>query len=423
MNTVRTKLAHYLHNYKERYPLSGTVLIAKNGSTIYEEASGNANEEHLVPNTMDTKFGIWSVTKSFTAMSIMMLAEQGMLRLDDPVSDYLPALRSRETMTIRQLLQHRSGLPNFTNMPEYNANWNKWPTSKDMVLERLADKPNEFLPGTAFAYNNTGYYLLGVIVETITGGSFEDFLVSNILKPLGMTNTGINNGRCVIPGLASPYSHTGQTLTPAEFIDMSSVISAGGMYSTARDLLKWDQALYTDKLISQAIIREVFGQEDEGYGLGWFLDRKHERRRIYHGGAYRGYRSELHRFPEEQLTVIVLTNYDFVPVTKLADQLSGIFFGEESAPLELPPAYPIEDSELVPLLGLYEGFGCQAIVGRDEEGVYFIWNNKERNPIYAISATSFQHKLHDLTYTFKQKDGQWSFLGMKKRQETSKGLL
>lgn len=418
MNTVRAKLAQYIQHYKERYPLSGAILIAENGTPVYEDAFGYANEEHLVPNTMDTKFGIWSVTKSFTAMSIMMLAEKGLLRLDDPVSDYLPSFKNRETMTIRHLLQHRSGLPNFTNMPEYNANWNKWPASKETVLERLENKPNDFTPGTAFAYNNTGYYLLGVIVEMITGGSFEDFLGPSILQPLGMTDTGVNNGRRVIPGLASPYSHSGQTLAPAEFIDMSTVIAAGGMYSTARDLLKWDQALYTDKLISQAVIRDVLGQEEGGYGLGWFLDRKHERRRVYHGGAYRGYRSELHRYPDEQLTVIALTNYDFVPVTKLADQFSSILFGEEASPLELPPAYPIEDSEVAQLLGLYEGFGCQAVVGRDEEGVYFIWNNKERNPIYAISATSFQHKLHDLTYSFKLKDGQWTFLGMKKRQDT-----
>lgn len=415
MTKIQTKLADYLHTYKKRYPLSGAVLAAKGGEILYEEAFGYASEEHQVPNTLDTKFGIWSVTKSFTAMSIMMLAEQGLLRLNDPVSDYIPSFKRREPMTIRHLLQHRSGLPNFTNMPEYNADWNKWPASKEVVLKRLEDKPNDFAPGTAFAYNNTGYYTLGVIVEAVSGISYEDYLHTRILQPLGMHNTGINNGRRVIPGLASAYSASGQTLAPAEFIDMSSVTTAGGMYSTVRDLLKWDQALYSDVLISQALIREVFSQEEEGYGLGWFLDHKHERRRVYHGGAYRGFRSELHRFPEKQMTVILLSNYDFVPVTKLTDHLSGILFGEEAVTPEPPPAYPIQDSGLLPLLGFYEGFGCQARVARDEEGVYFIWNNRERNPIYAISETSFQHKYHDLSYTFKQKDGEWTFLGMKKR--------
>ncbi|RIX53570.1 class A beta-lactamase-related serine hydrolase [Paenibacillus nanensis] len=414
--TTQTKLANYLHTYRERYPLSGTVLIAQNGSILYEEAFGNASEEHQVPNTMDTKFGIWSVTKSFTAMAIMMLAEQGLLRLDDPAGDYLPSLKSRDSMSIRQLLQHRSGLPNFTSMPEYNADWNKWPAAKETVLERLADKPNDFLPGTAFAYNNTGYYLLGVIVEAVTGSGFEDFLRLRILQPLDMRSSGINNGRCVIPGLASAYSASNQTLAPAEYIDMSTVISAGGMYSTARDLLKWDQALYSDTLVGRSVIEDVFSREEEGYGLGWFLNRKHDRRRIYHGGAYRGYRSELHRYPDERMTVILLSNYDFVPVTRLVDHLSGIVFGEDAAPPVPPSPYPIAEAELAPLLGRYEGYGCQAIVDRDEEDIYFVWNNRERNPIYPISETSFQHKYYDLSYSFKKNhDGLWTFLGMKKQ--------
>lgn len=414
--SVEKKIGEFLHAYKKRYPLSGTVLVAGNGSILYEEAFGRASEEHLVPNTMDTRYGIWSVTKSFTAMAIMLLAGQGLVRIDDRVRDYLDDFDRSEPITIRHLLQHRSGLPNFTSLASYNANLNKWPMTQGECLAVLRDVPGSFNPGESFAYNNTGYYLLGLIVERVTGESFDSFLRSRILEPLGMRDTGINDGRRVIPGLASAYHSSGYELAPSEFIDMSSVFTAGGMYSTARDLLLWDQALYGDKLLSHSVVDHILRDEETGYGLGWFLDRKHDRRRVYHGGAYRGYRSELHRYPDDGMTVIVLSNYDFVPVTGLAEQIAGIAFGEDAVIPAPPPAYTLSEAEFGLLRGKYEGFGCQAVVDRDEEGYYFVWNKRERNPMYPVSGTSFRHAWHDRTYSFKpDSEGGMTFLGMEKR--------
>lgn len=416
MSTIYKTLETYMKSYTELYPFSGRILIAFHGEPVYDRSFGYASEEHRVPVQADTKFGIWSVTKSFTAMAVAMLAQEGLLRFDDPVSDYIPMLKAYEPMTIRHLLQHRSGLPNFTSMAEYNANLNKWPLEIEQTLALMKDKPLDFSPGTAFSYNNTGYYLLGLIIEKVSGSSFESFITTRMLQPIGMSDTGMHNGRRIIAGLASAYASSGRQLAPAEYIDMSTVTSAGGMYATAADLLKWDQALYRNELISKELADEAFTFEDDGYELGWFLDRKHGRRRISHGGAYRGFRSELHRYPDDGVTVILLTNYDFVPVTKLAHDLAGLALGEAVVVPEQPPVYPMNDEEFRMLAGIYEGFGCIAEVDCDKDGYYFIWNRRERHELYPISSTEFRHAWHDLSYSFKLKDnGNWTFLGMKKR--------
>ncbi|RJE90125.1 class A beta-lactamase-related serine hydrolase [Paenibacillus sp. 1011MAR3C5] len=416
MSTLHDKLADYMKSYTEQYPFSGRILLALHNEPIYDQSFGYASKEHGVPIQPETKFGIWSVTKSFTAMAVAMLAEEGLLRFDDPVSDYVPSLKAHGPMTIRQLLQHRSGLPNFTNMPEYNKQLNKWPLDLDRTLALLRDKPLDYPSGDSFAYNNTGYFMLGLIIEKVSGMTFESFVETRILQPLGMMDTGVNNGRSVIPNLASAYSSSGRALAPAEYIDMSTVTSAGGMYATAADLLKWDQALNSSRLISKELTDQAFGFTEDGYELGWFLDRRNGRRRISHSGAYRGFKSELHRYPDDGITVILLTNYDFVPSTKLAGSLADLMLGEEAIiPLQ-PPRYPMKPEEFELLKGVYEGFGCRAEVDSDTEGCYFIWNNREKHELYPVSPTEFRHSWHDLSYAFKHKDnGVWTFLGMKKR--------
>ncbi|MFD0586997.1 serine hydrolase domain-containing protein [Paenibacillus sp. GCM10027627] len=327
MNATIERAIAYLDQYEQNWPLSGNVLIAQNGEIVFEKSLGYANLEHAIANRPSTKFGIWSITKSFTAMSLALLEENKRLRLDDHLSDYIPSFKRYEPITIRQLMQHTSGMPNFTSLPEFNSMWNKWTLAPDKWLQLLDDKPLHFSPGTAFSYNNTGYYLLGKIIEMVSGEPFHQFVQRRILDPLEMKDTGVNDGKTVITGLASPYQASGGEPRPCEFVEMSTVSAAGGMYSTAQDLLKWDQSFYTGQLLAADKLSYWLDLETEGYGLGWFQDSKFGKKRIFHGGAYRGYRSELHRFPEENATIILLTNYDYIPVTKIADALGGSFVG------------------------------------------------------------------------------------------------
>lgn len=415
MTTLQQKITSYMEAYTAKYPFSGSIIVALHGEPVYNQCFGYASVEHQVHIRPHTRFGIWSISKSFTGIAIAMLVEDGLIRFDDPVSDYMPSFKAYGPMTIRHLLQHRSGLPNFTNMPEYNAHLNKWPLDKEQTLALLQNKPLDYSPGELFAYNNTGYYVLGLVIEQVSGMSFSSFVSSRILQPLGMQDTGVNNGRSVIPNLALAYSASGSELAPSEYIDMSTVTSAGGMFATAADLLKWDQALCSSKLISKELTGQVFDFTEDGYELGWFLDRRHSRRRISHSGAYRGFRSELHRYPDDGITVILLTNYDFVPSTKLAGSLADLALGEEADVPAQPSYYPMTPKEYDELMGIYEGFGCKAEVGRDSEGFFFIWNNRETHRFYPVSRTEFRHSWHDLNYVFKLKEnGIWTFLGMMK---------
>jgi CubicO group peptidase (beta-lactamase class C family) len=409
------RLEQYLDQYEQSWPLSGTVLIAQRGEIKVHKAYGYANLEHQVPNTLDTKFRIWSLTKSFTGMAILMLKEQKRLRLEDPILKYLPQQHALEGITILHLLGHTSGIANYTSIPAYNQKLNKLNLTPMEMLQLFVSQPPAFMPGTSFAYNNSGYYLLGMIIEQITGMTFEDYITTYILQPLGMVNTGVYNNQQIISNLASPYHSSWGEYTQGEYIDMSSILSAGAMYSTAADLFLWDQALYSDQLVSHDTLEMAFHSSNLKYRFGWFLDERLERKRMYHGGAYRGFRSELHRYPEDQTSVIMLTNYDCVPVTKLTESLAGLIFGEPVRVPISPQAFPLDDSIYADYMGTYEGFGCKASVERSGQDYYFVWNDVEVTPFYPISETRFHHTKHDSQYEFKRNaQGELSFLGMQK---------
>ncbi|TDL49233.1 serine hydrolase [Paenibacillus dendritiformis] len=382
---------------------------------VLQKAYGYASIEHLLPNTIESKFRIWSLTKSFTAMAIMMLYEQKLLDFDDCITLFLPQLHHLKDISVFHLLTHTSGLTNFTNLPDYNKRLNKLRLNHQEVLHLFIDKPLAFKPGTSFAYTNSGYYLLGMIIENITGATFESYINDNILRPLGMENTGIDNNKKVINKMSSPYHSHWEDFIQCEYMDMSSSFSAGAMYSTVDDLYKWDQALYSETLVSKATMDLAFQFNDFKYGFGWFLDRRYHRRRVFHGGAYRGFRSEMHRYPDDHTTVIMLTNYDFVPVFKLAESLTGILFGEQISVPPRPQSYALDKRMYANYIGTYEGYGCKATVDRIEDQLYFVWNDEEVIPFYPISETAFHHTWYDWECRFTlESNGEISFLGMKK---------
>jgi CubicO group peptidase (beta-lactamase class C family) len=415
MTVLMQNLDEYLSDYESNWPLSGTVLVAQHGEIIFRKAFGYASIEHLVPNTLETKFRIWSLTKSFTAMAIMMLYEKKLLDFDDCISLYLPEATSLQDISIAHLLTHTSGLANYTSLPEYHKTLSKLKLSQQDVLQLFINKPLIFKPGTKFEYNNSGYFLLGMLIEKITGVTFETYITDHVLVPLGMTNTGIDTNKKVIHNMSSSYHSTWEDFIQCEHIDMSSAFSAGAMYSTVDDLYKWDQALYSEKLVSKATKKLAFTSNNFEYGFGWFLDEHCNRRRIHHGGAYRGCRSQMHRYPDEEITVIMLTNYDFVPVLKLTESLTSLLFGEEiHVPIRPAPFY-FDEGIYAKYIGTYEGYGCKAVVSQNGHQLYFNWNDEEAIPFYPISETKFHHTWYDWECEFKREEnGDISFLGMKK---------
>lgn len=210
----------------------GTVLVARGDTIVLSKAYGAANLEWNIPNTTATKFRLGSLTKQFTAASILLLEERGKLKVDEPVKTYLPdAPAAWDKITIFNLLTHSSGIPNFTSFPDYAAT-EPFATPVDKIVARFRDKPLDFAPGEKMSYSNSGYVLLGYLIERITGGSYATFVQDNIFKPLGMKDSGYDSNSTVILHRASGYSPSPAGPVNAGFIHMSIPHAAGGLYST-----------------------------------------------------------------------------------------------------------------------------------------------------------------------------------------------
>ena len=248
---------------------SGTVLVAKNGVPVFRKAYGLANREWDVPNTPDTKFRIGSNTKQFTATAILQLADSGKLSIDDPVSKYYSdAPAAWKGITIRHLLTHTSGIPSYTAIPHFFSGDARLDRTPEEIIKLTQDKPLEFEPGSKFAYDNSGYIILGYIVEKVSGEHYADYVQHHIFDPLGMTSTGYDVSETIIPKRASGYDWKKTKFINTPYLSMTEPYSAGSLYSTVDDMLIWDQALYSGKPLSPRSLQEMFTDYGHGYGFG-----------------------------------------------------------------------------------------------------------------------------------------------------------
>jgi len=314
---------------------SGAVLISKDGETIFARGYGFANAEHQVLNTTQTKFRLGSITKQFTAMAILILHERGKLKLDDPVGKYLDdAPKAWEGVTIHHLLTHTGGVPSYTDAPDYLKKMMMPETVKSMIA-RFRDKPLDFKPGEKFHYSNSGYFLLGAIIEKLSGKSYEAFLKEAIFDPLGMNDTGYDHPATLLRGRAAGYSRDGDGLKNAEYLDMAQPYAAGSLYSTVLDLARWDRALHQGKLISKESYTKMYKSFKDNYAYGWSVTTTEGRREIQHGGGINGFVTEILRYPDQNVCVVVLSNVLPMNPGRVAHDLAAAAFGE---PYELPRA-------------------------------------------------------------------------------------
>jgi D-alanyl-D-alanine carboxypeptidase len=326
---VAEKLKAHMASVAENGAFSGAVLVAKDGKPLLREAYGKANYELDVPNTVETKFRIGSVTKQFTAMAIMILAEQGKLEVDDPISKHLensPA--AWEKITVRHLLNHTSGIPSYTSFPQMMTRTVRLPATVDEVIASFKGNPLEFEPGERFAYSNSAYIVLGKIIERASGHDYETFLKRNIFEPLEMNDTGYDHNAAILPKRAAGYSRTLLLLANAPYIDMSWPYAAGALYSTVDDLAKWDQALLAGKLIGPKSYELMLTPGKATYGFGWFIRDVDGHKEISHGGGIHGFQSSIIRYPEEKLVVIVLCNVVPTQIEKISRELAKMTLSE-----------------------------------------------------------------------------------------------
>ncbi len=351
---IGTKVNEYMSAATSVDGFSGSILVARNGQPVVSKGYGMANNELDVPNTPQTVFRLGSVTKQFTAMAIMILQERGKLGVSDPVCKYLSECPAAwQPLTVKNLLTHTSGIPNYTSFPDF-AKTAVLPTSSAEMFGQLKDKPLEFAPGEKFAYSNSGYYVLGLIIERTSGKSYADFLQENIFTPLGMKQTGYDNPLKIIKNRAAGYARQGGEIINASYMDMSIPYAAGALYSTTEDLLRWDQALYTEKLVSRKSLDEIFTPLKSEYGYGWSIGKKFDRQVIAHGGGIYGFATEIVRFPADRVTVIVLSNVQAAPAGKIANDLAAIVFG---VAYEIPrerKEIAVEPKILEKYVGLYK---------------------------------------------------------------------
>jgi CubicO group peptidase (beta-lactamase class C family) len=305
----------------------GAVLVARGNNKLLDKGYGFADLEWNVPDLPKTKFRLGSITKQFTAASILLLQERGKLNVNDPVKKHMPdAPAAWDKITIFNLLTHTSGIPSFTSFPDY-ASLEPFPTTAEQLVERFRDKPLDFQPGEKWSYSNSGYVLLGYLIEKITGESYAQFVQENIFKPLGMEDSGYDSNTAIIPDRASGYVSGPNGLANAGYINMTIPFSAGGLYSTTGDLLRWQQSLFSGKLLSPASLKEMTTPFKNDYAFGLRVHRVNGHEVIDHGGGIEGFNTMLAYYPEDKLTVVVLGNVNGSAPQEIAEDLGTLARG------------------------------------------------------------------------------------------------
>ena len=310
---VKQELKAYFQGLADARAFSGAVLVARDGKILLAKGYGMADYEREIRNRADTVYAVASFTKAFTAMSIMILEERGLLAVDDPVELYIPGFRPGDGITVRHLLNQTSGLYEYLLNPDLWANIHLYHQPIEL-LGYFVDEPLDFPPGTEHRYSNSNYVTLGVIVENVSGLPFRDFIRQNILDPLGMDHTSYDPFELDFPDKALGYDDiTATPPVPAAIYAHPTVpYAAGAMCSTVEDLYRWDQALYGETLVSAATLERMFTPGLGDYGFGWYVDELEvdgePHKQIWHWGAYFGFHGYIARLVDDRVTIILQQN-------------------------------------------------------------------------------------------------------------------
>lgn len=366
------ELLNQYHNYGK---FNGSVLVSEQGKVIYKKGFGLANMEWDIPNKPNTKHRLGSISKQFTAMLILQLAAKGKLDLHAPISKYLPDYpkESGDKITTHHLLTHSSGIPNYTSFPGFFEEESRDPYKPEEFIKKFQDKGLEFKPGEKFNYSNSGYFLLGVIIEKLTGKTYEAMLHENIFTPLGMDDSGYDNHGAILKNRATGYEKNGNSFVNSNYLDMSIPYAAGSLYSTVEDLYIWDQALYTNKLLPKEYMDlyfkpyiAAFGNSHYAYGWGVGKEAigntKDSIAVISHGGGINGFNTEISRSTSDKSLVVLLNNTGGAPLNQMTSAIRGIMNGK---PYDLP-----KKSLAYDLLGVIQAKGIK-------EGIIYFNANKD----------------------------------------------
>jgi len=316
---------------------SGNVLVAQKGKVIYEKAFGLADREQNLKNNIEGKFQIGSLTKQFTACAILQLAEAGKLKLNDIIGTYFPGFPKGDTVTIHMLLNHTSGIRNYTEIPEF---WKiaATPMEKDSMIALIKRQPFDFSPGSKWNYSNSGYFLLGYIIEKASGQSYSDYVLNKVIKKAGLENTFVNRWDSILTNRARGYMKNRGVWKNASYISMEGPYSGGAIISTIGDLYKWNTALFGNKVISSASLTKMTTPYLQHYGYGLGIDTFQHHLSIGHSGSIPGFASYLVLFPADSVVAVILSN-NFGNSIAFGNALASNIFG-------IPVINPYKHSEI-----------------------------------------------------------------------------
>lgn len=332
--TIQDQIDAIIENAIHENQLVGaSVGVMRHNEVIFARGYGYATLGNKVEATEHTVYRIGSITKQFTALAVMILVQQGKLNLNDIMLDYLPNYPQRDhKVTIDQLLNHTSGIKSYTDIEKF---WeiSERDLSREEIVDLFSSEPVEFSPGENYQYNNSGYYLLGMIIENVSGMRYADFLKANVWQPLEMFDTHYLGKIKNVKNIATGYDHKGNELVLARPLGMDNPFSGGSLGSSVLDLLKWQTALNENQLISRQSYNKMIepglltGGKHTTYGYGFFMSNLNGHRKIEHGGTINGFRAQLSTYPDDGLTVTVLCNLNAAPQAQLESQISRLMLG------------------------------------------------------------------------------------------------
>jgi CubicO group peptidase (beta-lactamase class C family) len=368
------------------------VLVSQKGNVIYKKAFGLANIELKVPMKPEMVFRIGSITKQFTAVCILQLMEQGKLSLQDEITKFIPDYPTQAyKITVEHLLTHTSGIQSYTGMKNFQEFIRK-EMKPEEIIELFKNQPMEFAPGTKWNYNNSGYILLGHIIEKVSGKSYPQYLEENIFKPLGMSNTYYGSNSRIISNRASGYQNGKDGIINADIMSMTIPYAAGSIESTVEDLFKWHQAVHAYKLVKKESLEKAFTDyklangKGTRYGYGWALNTVQGSPTIEHGGGINGFLTSSLYLPNEDVFVAVFSNSNAKSPNEVAVRLAAATIGKPYNYKEIT----LDEGTLDLYTGVYESEdGSQRVITREGSELFSQRNGGARNVMKAYAAGKF----------------------------------
>jgi CubicO group peptidase (beta-lactamase class C family) len=328
---IESYIAGYGSNWGPAFEFHGVVLVARDGEVRYARGFGLADATSGRPNEPTTRFRLGLLTEPFTAMAVLQLRDAGRLELDDPVSKFVPDYPEGHRITIEQLLSHTSGIPNYTDFPYFHA-WKSQPHTTEQMLRRFGPEPLEFEPGTDFSPTNSGYYLLGAIIERITGLDYGEYVARHIFDPAGMQTSTFGDAYETGEQARGNVWNDEEILDPPDPIDMSVFGAAGGLVATPLDLVRWDTAVHEGLLLAPSSVEEMLKPRESGYGYGWVVSEAYGQPLASFPGAIDGFNGSLLRFIEDRTLVVVLCNTEIVSGARVANDVARMVYGDDPEP-------------------------------------------------------------------------------------------